>query len=66
MVSWGEFNARLERGLNYFLINRDLVVEYIDTYSTPKIIKASMAPGEPTCDWTIHADKEKHMFSISC
>nr|VFK44633.1 MAG: hypothetical protein BECKTC1821E_GA0114239_10383 [Candidatus Kentron sp. TC] len=65
LVTWSEFNARFERGINFFHIIRELVVEYMDSYSEPKIIKAAMNPGEPKFDWTIHLDKEKHSFSIS-
>ena len=66
LVSWEEFNVRFERGIIFFKMIRDLVAENMDSYFTPKIVKAAMDPGEPKCDWTIHADKEKHIFSISC
>jgi hypothetical protein len=65
LVSWEEFNARFERGINFFQMIRDLVNEYMDSYSEPKIVKAAMNPGKPEFNWKIHADKEKHSFSIS-
>jgi len=65
LVSWEEFNARFERGINFFQMIRDLVNEYMDSYSEPKVVKAAMNPGEPEFNWKIHADKEKHGFSIS-
>ncbi|NIC04860.1 hypothetical protein [Billgrantia bachuensis] len=65
LVSWKEFNARFERGINFFQMIRELTTEYMDSYSEPKIVKAAMKPGEPEFNWKIHADREKHSFSIS-
>jgi hypothetical protein len=63
-VSWEEFNYRFERGINFFHLLREIVSEYVASYREPKTIKASLDGGPEMC-WTIHADPDKHSFSIS-
>ncbi len=63
-VSYPEFTALFERGMNFFEILRQVVHERVLSFTTPKIIRAQLAD-EPEGDWTISYDPEKGTFSIS-
>lgn len=65
VVSQAEFDKLFERGIHFFQIMQEVVSDYISSYSKPKTIRARRDPSEPKMNWTIHADPEKHSFSIS-
>jgi hypothetical protein len=64
IISWPEFHARFERGINFFHTLRGLTTEYISSYNPPKQVRGQSG-NAPECMWTIHADPEKHTFSIA-
>ncbi len=64
-IPWPEFNARLDRGMNFFLLLYQVVGEYMDSYHPPKQIRARLSAGEPEGLWTIHSDPANKSFSIS-
>jgi hypothetical protein len=63
-LSWDEFNAVFQRGINFFNILRHIVAEYVNSYDPPKTIKASLN-GEPAMDWTIYVDPVEGAFGIT-
>lgn len=63
-VSWKEFNAIFERGINFFHILRHVVGEYVRSYDPPKTIKARLQD-EPEMDWTIYCDPKSGAFGIT-
>ena len=64
VISWSDFEQCLLRGFNFYGILRNLLNEYLDSYRTPKTIRASMS-GEPTASWTIAVDPETGAYTIS-
>ena len=64
-ISWAEFQAHFDRGINVFHLLRQLVDEYVSSYHPAKQIRARMAENEPEFLWTIHFDPEKRTFKIS-
>jgi len=64
LISWPDFSQILLRGYNFYGILRGLIGEYVASYATPKIIRASMA-GEPATDWRIEVESASGAFSIS-
>jgi len=64
VVSYAEFQARFDRGINFFHILRQTVDESISSYNPPKVIRGQLAD-EPEGNWTIHFDPEQKSFSIS-
>jgi hypothetical protein len=64
IITWPDFSQILLRGYNIYGILRQLIAEYVRSYSTSKTIRASMA-GEPATDWTIAVDASTGAFSIS-
>ncbi|MGD6735604.1 hypothetical protein ACP5PY_04160 [Photobacterium leiognathi subsp. mandapamensis] len=65
LITWGEFNYKFERAVNFFNCLRDVTSNHIESYAEPKVIRSSLQPYEPQSDWTIHLDKEKGTFRIS-
>lgn len=63
-VSWDEFNAIFERGINFFNILRHVIDEYVRSYNPPKTIKARLQ-NEPELDWTIYCDPKLGAFGIT-
>jgi len=63
-VSWPEFTAHLNRGINFFNLLSETVREYRDSYNPPKQIKGRLAE-EPEAIWTIHSNPEMRTFAIS-
>ena len=64
IVSWPEFNAHFERGMNFFSLLRQIVQESVASYNPAKRIRGKLAD-EPEGWWTIHADPAQKSFSIS-
>lgn len=64
IVSWPEFRALIERGVNFFQILNDLVQDQLSEYNSPKQVEGQL-DNEPPSIWTIHADAEKGIYSIS-
>jgi hypothetical protein len=65
IVSWPEFHASLERGINFFNLLGETVKEYRDSYNPPKEVRGQSGTA-PECDWTICCNPETKVFSISC
>jgi hypothetical protein len=63
-ISWGEFNAIFERGINFFYILHHVVGEYVRSYDPPKTIRDRLQ-GEPAMDWTIYCDPKSGAFGIT-
>ena len=63
-LSYPEFTALFERGMNFFEILRQIVHECVVSFQTPKVIRAQLAD-EPEGDWTIAYDAEKGTFLVS-
>jgi hypothetical protein len=63
-ISWEEFNAIFERGINFFHILRHVVGEYVQSYDPPKTIRARLQD-EPEMDWTIYCDPKSGAFGIT-
>jgi hypothetical protein len=64
VISWPDFTQILLRGYNFYGILRQLMGEYLASYTVPKTIEASMS-GEPAADWTIAVNPVTGAFSIS-
>jgi hypothetical protein len=63
-VSWPEFTALLNRGINFFNLLTGTVREYRDSYNPPKQVKGRLAD-EPEAVWTIHSDPDTRTFKVS-
>jgi hypothetical protein len=63
-ISWEEFNAIFERGINFFHILRQVVDECVRSYDPPKTIRAQLQD-EPEMDWTIYFDTKSGAFGIT-
>lgn len=64
LVSWPDFYAHFDRGVNFFYLLGQIVQEYTRSYDPPKQIRGRLAD-EPEGTWTIHADPVRRSFSIS-
>jgi hypothetical protein len=64
IVSWNEFDAIICRGINFFGFIRELVDEYVKSYSPPKTIKAKLHEREPEFDYTIYYDPTTGAFGF--
>jgi hypothetical protein len=65
IVSWPEFNAFLERGINFFKLLGETVKDHRDSYNSPKQVWGQSG-NAPECMWTIHNNPEAKTFSFSC
>jgi len=65
VIEWIEFNQIFERGINFYLILRSVVDEYVKSYNPAKRVRAALNPGEPEFLWTIEYDPKQSSFSIS-
>ena len=63
-ISWVEFNAIFERGINFFNILRQVVGDFVRSYDPPKIIKSRLQD-EPEMDWKIYFDPNSGAFGIT-
>lgn len=54
-ISWESFGHIFDRGINLFHILRQLVSEYINSYSEPRTIRNRLND-EPEGEWTIYLD----------
>lgn len=66
IVSWDEFNGLLEKGINFYSILRETIVEAVHSYNPPKIFRGRARINEPELNWKIFFDPETKGFSISC
>jgi uncharacterized membrane protein YhaH (DUF805 family) len=64
IIYWPEIHARFERGINFFHVLRGIVTDYISSYNPARQVRGQSGD-TPECVWTIHADPEKHTFTIS-
>jgi hypothetical protein len=62
-LSWEDFNAIYERGINFFYILRHVVGEYVQSYNPPKTISARLQD-EPEMEWTIFFNPQTGAFGI--
>ena len=53
VIPWEEFDALISRGLNLFSFIRQIVEEYVHSYSPPKTIKSRLDGREPITDYTL-------------
>jgi len=63
-VTWPEFSGFLERAINFFNLQIETIAAYRSLYNPAKQIRGQMCD-EPESVWTIHADPEQKIFSIS-
>lgn len=56
-IPWDDFGGLFDRGINLFYILRGIVREFIESYSEPRTIRASLQE-EPEMDWTIYYDSD--------
>jgi hypothetical protein len=64
MIPWDEFDALIRRGLDLFDFIRQITSEYVQSYETPKIVRARLAD-EPEQDWTIYCDPKTRAFGFT-
>jgi len=64
IVSWPEFSALFDRGINFFNLLTEMVSEQKNSCDPAKEILGQLAE-EPKGTWIIQADSKKGMFSIS-
>lgn len=53
LIPWKDFSLIFDRGINFFHILRQVVKDYVQSYSQPRTIKARLQH-EPERDWTIY------------
>jgi hypothetical protein len=62
IISWDDFDVIMSRGIGLFSLIRQVVDEYVRSYSPPKTIKSRLAPPEPIIDYTIYYDQKTGAF----
>lgn len=65
VISWGEFDAMMSRGLNLFSFIRQIVEQYVRSYDPPKTIRSRMADDEPESDYTLYFDPKTGAFGLT-
>ncbi len=65
-VGWAEFHELLEKGINFYVILRETIVEAVHSYNPPKIFRGRAGTNEPELNWKIFYDIRTKRFSISC
>ena len=63
-ISWPQFQALLERAINFFLILRNQVVRSMKSFNPPRQILAQLSD-EPEALWTIHHDETGFFYIYS-
>jgi len=63
-IAWPEFSGILERGVNFFNLLNETIGDYRASYNPAKQIRGQLCD-EPEGVWTIYADPERKLFSIS-
>lgn len=66
IVTWNEFNELLEKGINFYTILRETIIEAVHSYNPPKVFKGRARSNEPELNWKIAFDPVTKSFSISC
>ena len=64
-IPWPVFHRLLFRAINFFNVLRSVQGEFLVEYAQPKKVIGHLNKGEPDTEWTIHADPETGMFSLS-
>jgi hypothetical protein len=64
VIPWETFNRNIHRGLNFYQVFRALCEEYILSYRTARIVRASMGNGQHEMEWKIELTEEGG-FTIS-
>ncbi len=64
VIPWGSFNHKIHRALSFYQVLRGLCREYIHSYRTAKIVRASMGNGQCEIEWKIELTEEGE-FTIS-
>jgi hypothetical protein len=62
VIPWDEFDMLICRGVNLFSIIRQIVDEYVKSYSPPKTIKSRLTNREPITDFTLYYDPSTGAF----
>ena len=63
-IAWPEFSGMLERSMNFFTLLNEIIADYRAGYNPAKQINGQLRD-EPEGIWTIYADRERKLFSIS-
>ena len=63
-IAWPKFSGALERGFNFSSLLNETIDGYRASYNPAKQITGQLRD-EPEGVWTIHADPERKLFSIS-
>jgi len=64
-ITWEEFDVIYSKGINFFHILRQLVVEYVNSYDPPKTLRTRLQKNDPEMDWTIYSDPVSGAFGIT-
>lgn len=64
IISWKELNLLLNKGICFYGCLRDIVRDYIKSYSSPKIVEGRLHK-EPISKWTIYYNSGNGSFTIS-
>lgn len=64
IIPWDDFNQKLMRAINFYVVLRELANESIASFDPPKEVVASVG-GQPDSRWTIKYDSNSGAFSIS-
>jgi hypothetical protein len=64
-VPWPQFQALLEKGLNFFMILRSITDSHIRAYNPPRTIRGRLGDTAPEQEITIHCDPSNGIFRIS-
>jgi len=64
VIPWTEFDVIFQRGINFFHILREIVNEFVESYTPAKTIKARMSESAPEMNWKIYRDPETGALGI--
>jgi hypothetical protein len=64
-ITWEQFDVIYNKGINFFHILRQLVVEYVNSYDPPKTVRTRLQKNDPEIEWTIFKDPVSGAFGIT-
>lgn len=64
IILWHDFDQALLRAINFYSIQRQLMMEYLATYREPRIVHGSMGGG-PSFAWRIEIDHSTNALRIT-
>lgn len=62
-ISWPDFNSTFNRGIQFFVILAQVISEYVQSYESPKTIRARLND-EPEGEWIICSNSQTGVLSI--